>query len=118
MLGVAIARACKMARLMGPPPTGMAPASEYSRLRRPAARITVKDDDTPSQETTSAESAPITSSALSTMVSSTSLRSSEEASDWPTASTARTNIARRRRSLTSTSRPTTPVTAPSSPRHG
>ena len=103
---------------MGPPPTGMKPASEYSPLSRPAARITVNDDAAPSQDTTSADSAPITSSAFSTIVSSTSLRSSEEASDWPTASTARTNIARRLRSVTSVCKPMTPATCPVSSRHG
>src|SRR5262249_45606027 len=78
MFGVAMARPCSTERLIGPPPTGMNPASAYAPLSRPAARMTLNCVETPSQETTSADSAPMTSSAFSTIVSSTSLRSSEE----------------------------------------
>ena len=103
---------------MGPPPTGIEPAPAYSPESRPAARSTLNSEATPSQETTSAASAAITSSARSTIVSSGSLRSSEDVSDWPIDSSARTNIPRRWRSVTTVWKPTTPPIAPPSSRHG
>jgi len=109
---------CKIDRLSGPPPRGSEPAAAYSRLNRPAARMMVSVGAWPSHDTTIADSAAMTSSALPTIVSSTWLRSSDEASDWPTASTARTNVALRRRSLTSVCTPTTPAISPLRSCHG
>ena len=103
---------------MGPPPTGIEPALAYSPENRPAARSTLKSEATPSQETTSAASAAITSSARSTIASSVSLRSSEDVSDWPIDSSARTNMPRRWRSVTTVWKPMTPAMAPPSSRHG
>ena len=117
MLPVVTGRASRTALLTGPPPTGIAPVA-YSRESRPAARITRNSAAAPSHETAMAASAPMTSSALPTMVSSTWSRSSEEVSDWPIAWMARWKSMLRRRSVTSTRKPTTPATAPASFRHG
>ncbi len=118
MLRVVTVRPSRTATLTGPPPTGMLPTRVYSALSRPAARITRNSGVVPSPSTTIADSAPITSSALLTMVSRTSLRSSDEVSDWPMASMASSRSACRWWSLTSLKNATAPVTAPSPSRHG
>ena len=81
MSAVATVRPSRTARLMGPPPTGMRPVAAYAAVRRPACRMTENSGAWPSHDTTSADSAPITSSARCTMVSRTWLRSSDELSD-------------------------------------
>ena len=103
---------------MGPPPTGMRPATAYSRLRRPTERSTLKVAALPSPDTTSAASAPMTSSALVTIVSSTSSRSREDASECPMASIACRNTSRRRRSVMSARTASAPRTRPAALRHG
>src|SRR3989449_4717658 len=70
MLRVVTGRASRIARLIGPLPTGITPRFAYSRESRPVARITRNSGAMPSQETTSAASAPMTSSAFPTIVRS------------------------------------------------
>ena len=113
MLPVVTGRASRTALLTGPPPTGIAPVA-YSRESRPAARITRNSAAAPSHETAMAASAPMTSSALPTIVSSTSLRSSDDVSDWPMASIACSRSARRWGLLTSVKNAATPATRPAS----
>ena len=118
MLRVVTVRASCTARLMGPPPIGIEPAAAYFWLSRPAARITRYSRDVASPSTTTADSAAMTSSALPTIVSSTSLRSSDDVSEWPMASIARKSSARCCRSLMSVRIVTMPAIAPLPSRHG
>ena len=101
MLAVVTTRPSSTARLMGPPATGMRPREAYSALSRPTARSTRNSGAWPSQDTTRADWAPITSIALPAMVSRTSLRSSEETRERPMVSMARSRSARRRSSVVS-----------------
>ena len=118
MLRVVTVRPSRTATLIGPPPMGMAPTIAYSLVSRPAARMTRNSGDAASPRTTIADSAPMTSSALPTIVSSTSLRSSEDVSDWPMAPIACSRSACRCWSLTSVTNTAAPARPPSPSRHG